>query len=134
MGLQGNAVEKSLNGGSRSGIWGSMEDRGEPGRVRPLMASGGLVLAQIGVDSHTRKFKIPIFEGEDTYGWIYCIERYFAVNRLLAKEKLMSVGLYLEGKALAWYHWSERRQPMQLWAEFKERLLERFQPMHMSSS
>ena len=39
----------------------------------------------------------------------------------------MAAALCLEGKALAWFQWREQRQPMRLWGEFKDRLLERFQ-------
>ncbi|PKU59102.1 hypothetical protein MA16_Dca014844 [Dendrobium catenatum] len=44
---------------------------------------------------------MPIFEGEDAYGWIYKVERYFAVNGLMEEEKLTAAGLCLEGKALS---------------------------------
>uniref|UniRef100_A0A1S8ADV7 Aminoacyl-tRNA ligase n=1 Tax=Citrus limon TaxID=2708 RepID=A0A1S8ADV7_CITLI len=82
---------------------------------------------QFGVDSRVRKLKMPIFEGEDAYGWVYRAERYFAINGLSEREKLMAAALCLEGKALAWFQWREQRQPMRSWGEFKDRLLERFQ-------
>lgn len=49
-----------------------------------------------------RKIHVPIFEGEDTYRWVYCVERHFTVNTLMKDEKLMAAALCLEGKALVW--------------------------------
>ncbi|XP_028552250.1 uncharacterized protein LOC114580023 [Dendrobium catenatum] len=77
-------------------------------------------------DNRTRKLKIPIFEGEDAYGWIYRVERYFAVNGVTEEEKLMAVPVCLEGKALAWFQWLEGRQHVRSWEEFKDLLLHRF--------
>ncbi|KAI0510225.1 hypothetical protein KFK09_010826 [Dendrobium nobile] len=79
-----------------------------------------------GRDPKVRKLKMPIFEGEDGHGWIYKVERYFAVNGLTDDEKLTAAGLCLEGKALAWYQWRDRREPIRTWREFKDCLLERF--------
>ncbi|PKU67250.1 1-phosphatidylinositol-3-phosphate 5-kinase [Dendrobium catenatum] len=79
-----------------------------------------------GRDPKVRKLKMPIFEGEDGHGWIYKVERYFAVNGLTDDEKLTAAGLCLEGKALAWYQWRDRREPIRSWREFKDCLLERF--------
>lgn len=99
---------------------------GDLGQFRPgtaLVCSGQ---DQTGVDARIKKLKMPIFEGEDAYGWIYHVERYFMVNGLSEGEKLMAAALFLEAKAVVWYRWSEQRQPMQSWVEFKDRLLERF--------
>ncbi|PKU73032.1 1-phosphatidylinositol-3-phosphate 5-kinase [Dendrobium catenatum] len=79
-----------------------------------------------GGDPRVRKLKMPVFEGEDGHGWIYKVERYFAVNGLIEEEKLTAVGMCLEGKALAWYQWCDRREPIRSWREFKDCLLEHF--------
>ncbi|PKU74310.1 1-phosphatidylinositol-3-phosphate 5-kinase [Dendrobium catenatum] len=70
---------------------------------------------------------MPIFEGEDAYGWIYKVERYFVVNGLMEEEKLIAAGLCLEGKALSWYQWRDQRRPIRNWREFKNCIIERFQ-------
>lgn len=31
---------------------------------------------------------MPMFEGEDFHGWIYRVERYFAVNDLIVSRQL----------------------------------------------
>ncbi|KAI0493558.1 hypothetical protein KFK09_023677 [Dendrobium nobile] len=78
-------------------------------------------------DPKVRKLKMPVFEGEDGHGWIYKVERYFAVNGLTEDEKLTAAGLCLEGKALAWYQWRDKRKPIRNWREFKNCIIERFQ-------
>ncbi|GJV55807.1 probable inactive ATP-dependent zinc metalloprotease FTSHI 4, chloroplastic [Tanacetum coccineum] len=60
-----------------------------------------------GSDYRMRKLKMPLFDGEDSHGWIY-------------KDK----GLFF----LSWFRWSEARSPFRLWEGLKRRLLERFQP------
>ncbi|KAI0520439.1 hypothetical protein KFK09_007914 [Dendrobium nobile] len=70
---------------------------------------------------------MPIFEGEDAYGWIYKVERYFAFNGLTEEEKLTAAGLCLEGKALSWFQWRDQRRPIRNWREFKDCIIERFQ-------
>ncbi|KAI0501936.1 hypothetical protein KFK09_016881 [Dendrobium nobile] len=77
-------------------------------------------------DTRMRKLKVPVFEGEDAYGWVYRVERYFAVNGVTEEEKLMAVPICLEGKSLAWFQWIEGRQPIRSWEEFKDLLLHRF--------
>ena len=82
--------------------------------------------AQFVANSRVRKLKMPIFEGDDACGWAYKVKRYFAVNGLSKREKLMLASLSLEGKTLVWFQCREQRQPLRLWGEFKNRLLERF--------
>ncbi|XP_028552383.1 uncharacterized protein LOC114580110 [Dendrobium catenatum] len=75
-----------------------------------------------------RKLKLPIFEGEDAYGWIFKAERYFTAMGMTDEEKLLAVPLCLEARALAWYQWTEERQRFRCWAEFREMCLDRFRP------
>ncbi|XP_020693720.1 uncharacterized protein LOC110107714 [Dendrobium catenatum] len=98
--------------------WGapSTWERGNYGRIRGN-----------GSDQEVRKLKMLIFEGENTYGWIYKVERYFAVNGLTEEEKLTTAGLCLEGKALSWFQWRDQRRPIRNWREFKDCIIERFQ-------
>ncbi|ESR54666.1 hypothetical protein CICLE_v10018888mg [Citrus x clementina] len=41
---------------------------------------------------------MPIFEGEDAYGWVYRVERYFAINGLSESEKTDGGGVMFGGK------------------------------------
>ncbi|GJU56582.1 hypothetical protein Tco_1230296 [Tanacetum coccineum] len=70
---------------------------------------------------------MSIFDGEDAYGWIYRIERFFKVQGVEALEQLQVVELCLEGEALSWYCWSEGRSPFCSWKGLNRRLLNRFQ-------
>ena len=113
--------------------WPDMMGRGRgwhEGRpyYRPYGGLGG-GRGIFGPDSRVRKLKMPVFEGEDAHGWIYRVERYFAVNGLTEDEKLTAAALCLEGKALAWYQWCEQRDPMHTWEDFKTQVLDRFRPL-----
>nr|GEZ42526.1 putative mitochondrial protein [Tanacetum cinerariifolium] len=56
-----------------------------------------------GTDYRLRKLKIPIFNGDDAYGWVYLAERFFEVQGFVTTgERLRAAVLCLEGPALAW--------------------------------
>ncbi|PWA87815.1 Ankyrin repeat-containing protein [Artemisia annua] len=80
-----------------------------------------------GFEHRMRKLKMPLFEGEDAYGWIYRVERYFEIQGIPQQEQLRAAALCMEGEALSWYRWSEGRTPFHSWDGFKRRLLIRFQ-------
>lgn len=80
-----------------------------------------------GSDYRMRKLKMPLFDGEDSHGWIYKVERYFEVQDIEPGEQLRAAVLCMEGQALAWFRWSEARSPFRTWEGLKRRLLERFQ-------
>ncbi|GJY03101.1 ankyrin repeat-containing protein [Tanacetum coccineum] len=79
------------------------------------------------VDHVPQITKVPLFDGEDAYGWIYRVERYFEIQELPQQEQLRAAALCMEGEALSWYRWSEGRTPFHSWDGFKRRLLIRFQ-------
>ncbi|GKD91842.1 ankyrin repeat-containing protein, partial [Tanacetum coccineum] len=78
-------------------------------------------------DYRMLKLKMPLFDGEDSHGWIYKVERYFEVQDIQPREQLRAAILYIVGQALSWFRWSEARSPFRLWEGLKRRLLERFQ-------
>lgn len=81
-----------------------------------------------GADYRLGKPKMP-FDGEDAYGWVYCMERFFDIQGFVnTGERLRVAVLCMEGQALSWYHWSDRQEPFRHWEGMKARLLERFQP------
>lgn len=77
---KGSAVEGEL---SRSPTWSSSRDSSR--------------------DFGGRKLKIPIFRGDDAYGWIVRAERYFKLNMVDDEDKLDAVVIALDDKALNWY-------------------------------
>lgn len=98
--------------------------------MQPLTANYGQGGGWVpNTDYRLRKLKMPLFEGEDAYGWVYKAERFFDMQGLsTSSEKLRVVVLCIEGPVLAWYRWNEQRSPFRSWEELKHRLLDRFQP------
>ncbi|GJU41638.1 hypothetical protein Tco_1194595 [Tanacetum coccineum] len=58
--------------------------------------------AYLRFEHRMRKLKMPVFEGEDAYGWIYRVERYFEIQGLPHQEQLQAAALCMEGEALSW--------------------------------
>ncbi|XP_073225291.1 uncharacterized protein [Cicer arietinum] len=75
-----------------------------------------------------RKLEIPIFAGDDAYGWVQKLERYFALRGVTPEEKMQATMISLEGKALSWYQWWEGYSPNPTWESFKIAVVRRFQP------
>ncbi|CAH1416794.1 unnamed protein product [Lactuca virosa] len=70
---------------------------------------------------------MPIFDGDDVYGWIYQAERYFDIHGIEEKDQIKAIAIYMEGRTVSWYHWNEERAPCHSWEGFKRKLLDRFQ-------
>jgi len=66
-------------------------------RLAPIMR-GGLRL------DRWRKLEIPIFEGEDVYGWTTRVERYFNLKGMSCEKKLQAV-MAIERNKVTWYQW-----------------------------
>lgn len=54
-----------------------------------------------------RRLEIPIFKGEDAYGWLVRVERYFYLNGVRMRDTLDDVVLAMEDKTFNWYQWWE---------------------------
>ncbi|GJU72446.1 ankyrin repeat-containing protein [Tanacetum coccineum] len=122
---------ESKNGFEESGTYYNKKDTFPENYVQP---EGHDTLYQghkgghHGSDYQMRKLKMPLFDGEDSHGWIYKVKRYFEVQDIKPREQLRATVLCMEGQALSWFHWSEARLPFRSWEGLKRRLLERFQP------
>ncbi|GKD36084.1 putative mitochondrial protein, partial [Tanacetum coccineum] len=66
-----------------------------------------------------RKLKMPVFEGEDAYGWIYRVKRYFEIQGIPSDERVLAAAVCMEGDALSWHRWSEGQTPFYSWDGFK---------------
>ncbi|CAH9109958.1 unnamed protein product [Cuscuta epithymum] len=75
-----------------------------------------------------RKVDLPLFNGNDAYGWTIKVERFFKLNQIDDEEKVDLVTLAMEGRALNWYHWWEEHSNVRTWDLFKGALLQRFEP------
>ncbi|GJZ47933.1 putative mitochondrial protein [Tanacetum coccineum] len=81
-----------------------------------------------GTDYRLRKLKMPLFNGDDVYDWVYQAERFFDIQGLFTSgEHLRAMMMCLEGPALSWSRWSTTKEPFRTWEEFKIRMLIRFQ-------
>ncbi|KAF4360362.1 hypothetical protein F8388_019448 [Cannabis sativa] len=80
-----------------------------------------------------RNIELPVFSGSDPDDWTFRAERYFGLQRLTAEEQLEAAILCLEGPALRWFRWENRRREIRGWAELKDLLLRRFLPAHEGS-
>nr|GEU51305.1 fumarate hydratase 1, mitochondrial [Tanacetum cinerariifolium] len=72
-------------------------------------------------DYQMQKLKMPLFDGEDSHGWIYKVERYFEVQDIEPREQLRETVLCMEGQALSCFRWSEARLPFHSWEGSKRR-------------
>ncbi|XP_019447282.1 PREDICTED: uncharacterized protein LOC109350506 [Lupinus angustifolius] len=75
-----------------------------------------------------RKLEIPIFSGDDAFGWTQRLERYFLLKDVTETERMQATLVALEGKALCWYQWWSRCTPNPTWEGFKLVVVRRFQP------
>lgn len=73
-----------------------------------------------------RRLELPVFGGDDPPAWIFRAKRYFWVNEVPEAKKLASAVVCLEGAALGWYQWRDKRQPFQGWRDFLHALRQRF--------
>lgn len=77
-------------------------------------------IAEREATSDERKVEdLPVFERDDTINWIFKVERYFEVNHLTEREKLIVVGVCMEGRTLSWFKWRVKRQSFSRWVEFQ---------------
>lgn len=73
-----------------------------------------------------KKLELPIFNGDDPYGWTFRADRYFDVNQFEESERVEAAVVCMEGRALNWYQWTESRTPISTWRAFKATLIARF--------
>jgi hypothetical protein len=79
------------------------------------------------------QLKIPVFYGDDTCGWTNCVETYFELKEMNDNEKLQTVMVALEGKALTWYKWGELCAINPTWEAFKSAAIRMFQSSMLPS-
>ncbi|XP_019446853.1 PREDICTED: uncharacterized protein LOC109350125 [Lupinus angustifolius] len=80
-----------------------------------------------------RKLEIPVFSGDDAFGWTCKLERYFALRGVTEHERMQATLMALEGRALTWFQWFERCNPKPTWEGFKVAVIRRFQPSMMQN-
>ncbi|KAF8107954.1 hypothetical protein N665_0116s0151, partial [Sinapis alba] len=98
----------------------------EPGRSNRLEDDrNGNVLIE-SRDSFLKRVELPVFSGNDIYGWIALAERYFRIGGHREAAKLDLVSMSLGGDVLSWFNSEIHWRPFRSWMEFKDRLIARF--------
>ena len=77
----------------------------EGGPILEGIGSSGGHLEDTNRREKWRKLEIPIFAGEDLFGWTHRLERYFLLKDVIEDEKMQATVMALEGKDLSWYQW-----------------------------
>jgi len=80
-----------------------------------------------------RKLTIPIFDGEDAFGWTSRMERYFESEGVGDHEKIQASMIAMEGKALTWYKRWEFCAQISTWEELKTAIIRRFEPSRLQN-
>ncbi|GJS82363.1 transposon ty3-I gag-pol polyprotein [Tanacetum coccineum] len=74
------------------------------------------------------KLEVPAFSGSNTLGWLFQIERFFALHRTPDAQKLDVASFYMTGDALNWYSWMHSTSQLSTWDKFARDLELRFGP------
>ena len=74
----------------------------------------------------THKLNFPFFSNEDLDGWVFKVKRYFRMNPMIEDEKMETLDIAMEGKALAWFWFVEDHLKFRGWVNFKKAMLMRF--------
>ncbi|CAA7021556.1 unnamed protein product [Microthlaspi erraticum] len=75
-----------------------------------------------------KRVELPVFSGEDAYGWIALAERFFRIGGYSEEDKLevVSISLCGDGDVLSWFNSEMHRKPFLSWQDFTDRLIARF--------
>lgn len=66
-----------------------------------------------GANWRYKRLDLPLFDGTNPDGWILRAERYFNFYKLSEEEKVEATVVALEGQALIWFQWENRRRPIE---------------------
>ncbi|EXB54779.1 hypothetical protein L484_019910 [Morus notabilis] len=83
-----------------------------------------------GTCGHWQRLEMPMFLGKDLTSWTVKVEEYCLNNRFSECEKVWFAEEFMEGEALEWFQWEDRRRSFACWSAFKINLQLRFRAMH----
>ena len=98
----------------------------EPGRSFRVENNRTIAPLMDDRDSLIQKVELPIFSGDDVYGWIALAERFFRIGGYNELMKIDLVSVSLGGDVLSWFNSEVLSRPFLSWNDFKERLIARF--------
>ena len=61
-------------------------------------------ISKLPLQARAPRVEFPTFEGEGFKDWVYKAEQYFLIDMTPDVWKVRLASMYLEGKALTWYH------------------------------
>nr|KAJ0192942.1 hypothetical protein LSAT_V11C800399880 [Lactuca sativa] len=79
-----------------------------------------------GTNWRINKLEIPLFNGNNSNGWVLEAERRFVDYQLSEEEKLEVAVVALKGYASLWYDEEHYRRPIRDWEELKFLIIQRF--------
>ncbi|XP_021773532.1 uncharacterized protein LOC110737482 [Chenopodium quinoa] len=77
-----------------------------------------------------RKLEMPLFDGSDPDNWTARAEMYYDFYKLTEKETMEVAVVAMDGAALKWFQWEQKRRPFYGWPDLKQRALSEFRPSH----
>lgn len=80
-----------------------------------------------------QKLTIPIFDGEDAFGWTSRVEQYFELEGVGDHEKIQAAKISMEGKALTWSQLWEFCARNSTWEDLKAAIIRKFEPSILQS-
>lgn len=98
----------------------------EPGRSVRSEESGDRNSVVASRERLLKRIELPVFAGDDAYGWMALAERYFRIGGFDERMKLDVVSVSLGGDVLSWFNSEMHRSPFLSWINFKERMIARF--------
>ncbi|KAK8559995.1 hypothetical protein V6N12_012804 [Hibiscus sabdariffa] len=84
-------------------------------------------------ETRPRRLELPIFSGDNPYGWLNRAKRYFHFNGIGDEDTLEAAAVCLDGKALNWFQWWEAITPIITWDIFRVAILHRFTPSQLGN-
>lgn len=106
-----------------------MSERRNP-RVGNQEGVGGNTAPQNEVvfDHQVHRLELPLFGGEDSTSKIFWVKRYFVVNQIKERDRILVTIVCTKGLVLTWLQWAVAKSPITNWDIFKQALIERFRP------
>ena len=78
---------------------------------------------------------LPRFYGDDPFGWLFLLEKYFLENSIEEDDDKLEVAVAcLLGEAMEWCIWFESRMTIQSWDHFKREVIKHFHDLLLSSN
>ncbi|CAA7046450.1 unnamed protein product [Microthlaspi erraticum] len=82
----------------------------------------------------SKKVDLPLYEGNNPEDWLFRLEKCFEMNHVSEWDKLDQALTCLTGSAITWWRFSQEREQINTWKDFKDNVKVRFKPSRGSAS